>query len=555
MKDTVKNSKAFVRIPRAPVRECSLIVPPELEAWLSAFRRTAVGAASRAKSAALSCNSKNISLLTRYCMRWYKAHPCSALPNDKEPGFTVIHAPVLRRLHEEVLKSNFYQEVSTTELAPERWKEEYGKLCTRVAKAAEQPHLASDLFRSSGICGARASAALILNAKTHKSSAEFRNVHAGGSSVFAGLGIWLCRELQSVVDEWDHLLPSCSAFSEWARTIEIRPGDYMVRVDVKHFFMSGQPSVIANLASSLLPIQKRRVYEDALLWLLHNQFVESEYLPGRAFRVCRGTGMGLQFSGPAADLAFLAKCEIDFALRLGTRCAHGVRHYKRFKDDIFIIASDHTGTRQWYRSLQRAAAPVFELQVEEVSNIEVTMLSMLVTINGIRLETRPKPQPMAMALGHGSGHHHSVHSKWPRAYLRNLAQLCSNRDYIWPACTEFVARMKRSGAPAELLDDLHGRIQGVVDAWPNFAPTGPRQRRDGLVWLILKHHPSLRASGFARAVRQFLQDPFWASTAQILKFEDLVRVGVGYANPSRHFYVQARNTRAVHDCIFPRGGI
>ena len=370
----------FVKIPRAEVCPCYKLTSADVEAWLAAFRRCIVGAASAARSHSLACNYTNVSRLARFCFKWYAATPIRAIPNDKEPGYTCMSSETLASIHEQILATNSYVEVSPGEIEERRWKPAYLRLCRNIAIAERDKKLGPNLQRSANLRDCNPAAKLVVSAKTHKCSAAFRNIHAGGSGSFSGLGIWIGKVFQARVNGLAHCLPSCQSFADWAATIVVEPGDYMIRFDVKHFFMSGSAEQIANLASAIIPRPKRKIYEEALLWLLNSQFIDSPLLPGRLFRVTRGTGMGLQPSGPVADAAFFEKCERPFVLC--DPASFGIRQYVRYKDDIFVLASDKNGTARWTSELRRHAYPVFEIECESVSNREVDMLNMRVRIEG-----------------------------------------------------------------------------------------------------------------------------------------------------------------------------
>ena len=63
--------------------------------------------------------------------------------------------------------------------------------------------------------------------------------------------------------------------------------------------------------------------------------------------------MGLQFSGPVADLAFYQLCERNLATDPTVQQAFTIKHYKRFKDEAFIIAGDRRHFRECYEKFKR----------------------------------------------------------------------------------------------------------------------------------------------------------------------------------------------------------
>ena len=209
-------------------------------------------------------------------------------------------------------------------------------------------------------------------------------------------------------------------FVEWARQVKVDSTIYMIRIDIKHFFMSGTPEHLAEYASRILPQGHRRIYHDAVLWFLHNQYIKSGVIKhSTVFKVVRGAGMGLPASGPIADSVFYTLAEKSWGTNPLVMEAHGIRHYVRFKDDLFVIATNRALTRKWYRGLCRAASTVFDLHVEEVSNIEVCMLSLRVRMEGAHLRVTPNPPPTSSPLSITSAHRPPVHLSWPKACIEN----------------------------------------------------------------------------------------------------------------------------------------
>ena len=97
---------------------------------------------------------------------------------------------------------------------------------------------------------------------------------------------------------------------------------------------------------------------DALYFLLSSHTVESANDPPEVFQVVKGSGMGLRHSGPLTDLVFYQRVERD---KLDQRwyCAdHGISHYFRFRDDIFITRSDKAQFSRLFNDMKRNADPI-----------------------------------------------------------------------------------------------------------------------------------------------------------------------------------------------------
>ena len=525
----------FVKIPRAPVMPVYSTTTPDLEAWLASFRRCVAGAATVARSRALARRCSNMTRLTRYCQGWYRRAPIVAIANDKEPGYTVLSLPALKAVHEEILSSKDYREISADEISKVKWYEGYGRQCMKMAVVERSKGLAKNLQKSADMPHCKPATKLLVTAKTHKPRAAFRNVHAGGATVFSGLSIFLGQQLQQILDRLPHILPSCEAFASWAASIRVEEGEYMLRFDIKHFFMSGTADDMSTGAAMIFPSCKRRVYRDVLMWLLGSQYIQSDYLPGRVWCVTKGTGMGQQASGPVADAAYYTRCEADFAVNDEVKKKYEIKEYVRFKDDIFVLAKSRSLTKTWFHELRRRAAPIFELECESVSQTQVEMLSMIVQIRGNRLVTFPKPQPKGLTLDQSSAHAATVHSSWPKAYMRTMARTCSSHEMIRPACEDFISRLTHSGANPAFLRWLHDGIDDIVSGTEKTNVSKPDR-----TWLIFKYHPAYAEGGFFSRVNSFLKHPFWTATFSTLKARELVHVGLGFANGSSHLHVKLR---------------
>ena len=104
---------------------------------------------------------------------------------------------------------------------------------------------------------------------------------------------------------------------------------YFAKWDVKDFYLSGSHG---DLVQAVLPRLDKslRSFSELTRWLLlNNQFVQ---WGSECYRIERGSGMGLTFSGSLADLAFdtVVESKID-------KNRLGILAYFRFRDDIFCI--------------------------------------------------------------------------------------------------------------------------------------------------------------------------------------------------------------------------
>ena len=134
-----------------------------------------------------------------------------------------------------------------------------------------------------------------------------------------------------------------------------------MRVHIKDFFMSGDADSLVVDACSIIPGEvKRRVAERVALFVLRRHMIRSDLLPGRCWRVVKGSGMGLKHSSALCDAALFAKCERPLLLNPVAASAIGVRFYRRFKDDMFAIVGEPGKAGVWLHCVrQRCKCTLF----------------------------------------------------------------------------------------------------------------------------------------------------------------------------------------------------
>ena len=80
-----------------------------------------------------------------------------------------------------------------------------------------------------------------------------------------------------------------------------------MKLDVRDFDTTGTPSELKDSIKVLFPPGPRcRLLCEAVEYLLSSEYVVSNLVPGRVFRVVRGSGMGHRHSGCIADCSFFA---------------------------------------------------------------------------------------------------------------------------------------------------------------------------------------------------------------------------------------------------------
>ena len=110
----------------------------------------------------------------------------------------------------------------------------------------------------------------------------------------------------------------------------------MAKVDIKAFYQQGDQSEIARKAFSDHNKKDAEAMINLQTHALFHQYVYSDLVPGRLFRVKTGSGMGQCASGELSDWYFysiIEKCSTDQDIMQKYR----VMIYCRYRDDILIV--------------------------------------------------------------------------------------------------------------------------------------------------------------------------------------------------------------------------
>ena len=424
--------------------------------------------------------------------RWLHERRLVALPCDKEPGFCLVPLPHQDAAHEEILSRSCYTEILPTSVNIDLLYMTYCRLCRRVGDFLQDDALASNMRNSLYTAGASHSARLITTVKSTKGDGLVtqRNVHASSRFAFAGAAYWVAGEIQERLDRLPHLLTSGRDFVNRLRqfVFPCHATMTMIRIDLKEFFMSGRPEVLARFALEIFndrPVLKS-VCADVVLFLLTHQLVSSTHKPGRLWRVDAGSGMGLPHSGPIADAALYGLAERSHACQ---PCDY-VHLYVRFRDDIFLLHSNRQLFRQWYSTLQRLCFPTFTPEVVEVSQHQVTMLDVDVTLDNCSFRFAPRQQanpgqPLSVSSAHPPGVH-----MWPLNRLRAIWHLCSDNTAFLEASERFINRFRTHFAPRRLIEALHrDQMRILRNGVPTIQPHIPNEN---VSRLVLEWHPAWR---------------------------------------------------------------
>ena len=528
------------RISDVPVAEYPKLPTPELRFWLSNLRQAVMGAFRRVKNAYdRGVGMRNMIGITRLGFKMLRESELCAMPCDKEGLFCTMPTTVPVLLHKRVFEtSGYYEDVDPEELHESFAFQVYRSLAKRIARL--EPDESSQLCMAAAInrswrSGRRFYSHLITNIKSHKPPGEVgvRNIHASSVNKREGLSRWVARELQSPLTGHVWFLTSSAQLVADIRTVIAEDSDYFVKLDVRDFYMTGTPSELTNSIKSLFPVGPRcKLLCEAVEFLLSSEYVVSKLVPGRVFRVVRGSGMGHRHSGCIADCSFFALGKRDFAAKAQVLECFGVKRYYRYRDDVLMICSRKQGTREFFQTLRRMVQP-FRIQVEEVNSVCVRYLDLLLTKSGTRFIAQPafKPTSLARPLDPASAHPKFVHCSWPVGMVKRIFPLCSREVDVLPCKRELISRLQANSASK-------CTIARVVKAnpWPERKVPRVSDNVSSVLWAVFGFHPGLQKE-LLHAIRRVLGCSSCALVREAWPTFPEIRIAWKNTLPSHHTHV------------------
>lgn len=451
---------------------------------------------------------------------------------------------LVKQLHTDILTSSDCVEQDLSDICWSSFSKQYHMLTRDIGNTLEDDSLTQALNRPLRCSRECISSKLTLTLKSHKPQGEIavRNLHASPSYGFAGLSIWVMRVLEEKLKTFSQILRSAEELAPAIKSVSLEGHEQvrLIRIDVKHFFMSGAPNALAQAAAELFDEPLRRLIRNTLDFLGSSQYLTSEFFPSKIWKVRTGSGMGLRHSGALADAAFLSMLEKPWVLPENVRSSYGLIRYWRFKDDILIVSAGREALGAWFREARNFAS-FFELEVPEVSAHRVQMLSLMVERRGNRLECFPCEKPcLGPPLGWCSSHQHKVHG-WPLRRLHALSRLCSDWRDFPEVADKFIRRFETNHFPAEFLASMRRVRDMLVSQQCDLAPIQRSMQGCATYNMVLPHHPAWSTSQFHRFVRNLSHDDILQHLHEVSYGCKQFTFRVGWRYDSSHIVHKARN--------------
>ena len=385
-------------------------------------------------------------------------------------------------------------------------------------------------------------ATLNLTVKTHKRAPEFRNIHAASNWRLSGLSIAVTSVLDRKLNELDHLIKSTKDFTKAISKIKPEAAHKFAKFDIKHFYMSGEPHVLASLCSKAFnDLAWRDAVYDAVFLLLDAQTLNTPY---GVHKVIRGSGMGLCHSGAVAELAFYVGGEQKLISQLG---ALEIALFKRFKDDIIMLFKTFHGLKNATNIIKDGKHP-FRIECEDIGR-SVKFLQVRVEVGLKEFLVYPEAKPTALLvprLSMYSAHAPSVLDAWPSCQLKNELQLCSSlalkRDHFHSFLSDMMVHHHTHNAIAKalLLNPVAKPKHTVCNfggkayyARPRSTVKGRRQNV-GAVWLILPFFSGFRNTCLSKAIGNLFKSSFISRELALAFCERPPKLSMSWSNPGKH---------------------
>ena len=335
-----------------------------------------------------------------------------ALPTDKDGGFIVLQKAEIMQLHEHTLQKHWYKEVSTTADLFDEVRTSYIYDCKMAAKDYSKVHGKDEgsKFLGALLSSVKGSSAFTAKLKgtmkTHKHEVTMRPVHAQPVSPMAS-GMQFNRFLPGrQLKKLDHLVRDSKKFASKVSTTVVSLSALFVEHDLKDYYLSGTCDELANISAQILPMDEQLTYKKVCRTIIDNQFIDSDFFPGRVWKVRRGCGMGMLASGEIADSVFYILTERDFLLNCECRDRFGIHFYFRFRGDLWMCLEDK-GPENRFQMMNeiKRHSQFFEVKCMAVSRAISSFLDIHIEkgdggriLTGVHFKDTSIYQPLAVAI-------------------------------------------------------------------------------------------------------------------------------------------------------------
>ena len=233
--------------------------------WSSHFRRTLMNIARGHRHSHTSGNKYG---LLRLGLSQLLHCGYYILSLDKEPGYALLDPFVLARVESLALSPKYYRPFYMSQLNFRSLVSQYSSLAQKIGHICDDPRVATNI-RSSVKTGYVATP-LAVTIKSHKSPGEqsLRTIHRGIQPCFLGLSRWVAAVLSPIIESVRWCAKDSFRAHSLIKNCATAQNGRLVSIDLKDFYLSGEPPQIAQHVSSLVPSHCKDIFCQALFFFL-----------------------------------------------------------------------------------------------------------------------------------------------------------------------------------------------------------------------------------------------------------------------------------------------
>jgi len=488
------------------------ILPGALSHWSHKVLSNVMGEYDRCKKRFLATKPVRTPALVAFALSLMKRYKLTALQNDKDGGFSVFPTEQYGEVESLVFEKGIYEYVGQGELNAllRCARSEADTIATTIAEYEKDPRVKSQLLKPLSN-GGRSIAVLQMKIKSHKDAGEVvpRPLHTSVQYLWEGFGRWLIiqlRERLHALGCQNHLMKNSEHAKEVIEAAKVDGGEVFVRLDISDFFLSGTIDQLSDDILSTFDSSDKRcsIIKELLPFLLRNQFVrgrtEQHAAKDGAYRVLRGSGMGITHSGDLCDLAFAARVE-RYLCRSIIFEKFRIKLYCRFKDDALLVIS--RGKHLPLIQHLKVHGKYFKIKVERMDKREMEYLNLNIYKSSkatgpcLKTEYYFKPTALSIPLSSASAHPRCIHESWPKAMIASIRRLCSEPLNADKGENELRKRFSQAMVPV-VWPQQQSRLTPVK---------GPVARNQSVLWCAMPYHPWLAKPLSSALARVQLDDP------------------------------------------------
>ena len=282
----------------------------------------------------------NFNRVARWGLQMLRSGPIGAVRTDKDGGYALVWKHALTQAILASLTLPHYEERFVHDQTFNDIASEYCGLAKYIGEQTDDDELVNSLLSSLKRGCKNFVTKVLTTVKTHKAEGEqsMRIVHAAPRHFAKPAMRWVAMLIQKHLEQYNHILKDTDHLLRLLREVQVPEDSWLLRFDIKEFYMSGTQQATSDAASTAFPSQFRDSATLMVDHILKSQIVTDGF-SDKYFRVNIGSGMGLTCSGELSDGAFCNLAEKDFATNPEIQARYGILFYARFKDDGIIIAT------------------------------------------------------------------------------------------------------------------------------------------------------------------------------------------------------------------------